>query len=83
MAQKLATAENIILTSEHWDIIHFFRYFYNEYQLTPSMRILIKYLKQQWPEEKATSVYLQKLFPKSFMLQVCFIAGLPKPKRCL
>lgn len=83
IAQQLAAQENIILTAEHWDIIDFFREFYQTYELTPGMRPLINHLKKTWPLEKSNSAYLQTLFPNRFMIQVCLIAGLPKPKRCL
>ncbi len=82
-ALLVAQEEKLTLTSDHWDIIHFYRDFYLQYQLTPSQRILIKYLRQKWPEEKATSLYVQTLFTKSVMLQASRLAGLPKPSRCL
>lgn len=80
---QIATAENLTLTQDHWIIIHFFRDFYQQYQLTPSLRVLIKYLRSKWPEEKATSFYIQTLFPQGVMLQASRLAGLPKPARCL
>ncbi|EKD75539.1 MAG: hypothetical protein ACD_44C00106G0003 [uncultured bacterium] len=78
-----AEAENIMLSPEHWQIIHFFQHFYEAHHLTPSMRILIKYLRTEWPAEKANSAYVQGLFPKSVMLQASLLAGLPKPSHCL
>lgn len=81
--EEMAKQENISLTDEHKDIICFFRDFYLQHQLTPTMRVLLKHLKTLWPHDKANSLYVQHLFPKSVMLQASRLAGLPKPSRCL
>lgn len=78
-----AEQEAISVTSEHLDVIQFFRDFYVQYSLTPSMRVLLKFLRTRWSTEKVSSTYLQQLFPKSVMLQASRLAGLPKPTRCL
>lgn len=78
-----ANKEQIALTVEHWEIIRFFRHFYEQYQLTPAMRVLMKHLRPLWSAEKVNSTYLQTLFPKGVMLQASRLAGLPKPSRCL
>ncbi|MBI5447765.1 MAG: TusE/DsrC/DsvC family sulfur relay protein [Gammaproteobacteria bacterium] len=81
--EAVAQEEGLRLTTEHLAIIHFFRDFYFQHRLTPSQRVLVKYLRQIWPQEKASSLYIQTLFPKSLMLQASRLAGLPKPSRCL
>ncbi len=82
-SEEISKEEKLSLSQDHWTIIYFFQHFYQEYQLTPTMRVLIKYLKTQWPEEKANSLYVQTLFPKSVILQASRLAGLPKPPKCL
>lgn len=79
----IAQEEQLNLTGDHRTVILFFREFYEHHELTPAMRVIIKYLRNIWPAEKANSHYLQTLFPKSVMLQASRLAGLPKPSRCL
>jgi tRNA 2-thiouridine synthesizing protein E len=83
LALVLANNENIKLTSEHWEIIIALRKFYRLYQLSPAMRPLIKYLKQQLSQPDLNSIYLLKLFPGSPAKIAAKIAGLPKPENCL
>lgn len=83
IAIELAQNENLTLTSDHWQVIHFLRYFYQQYQTTPTMRILIKELIPHLGADKANSIYLHQLFPAGLMKQACKIAGLPKPTRCM
>lgn len=78
-----AKQENLTLNSDHEEVVRFFRDFYVQYSLTPSMRVLLKFLQTRWSTEKVSSTYLQQLFPKSVMLQASRLAGLPKPTRCL
>lgn len=77
-----ADAENIILNAEHWEIIHFLRDFYQEYRITPSVRVLTKVIGEKLGKEKGNTKYLYQLFPKGFARQACKLAGLPKPSGC-
>jgi len=83
VAEQLAQAEAIELTEEHWEILNALRDFYREYDLSPAMRPLSKYLKQELSPEKASSIYLLKLFPGSPAKIAAKIAGLPRPENCL
>ena len=83
IAKKLALAENIALTAAHWEIIQLLKQFYQQYDLSPSMRPLVKYIAQELGKEKAKSIYLMKLFPGSPAKIAAKIAGLPKPDNCL
>ncbi|WP_144394804.1 TusE/DsrC/DsvC family sulfur relay protein [Pleionea sediminis] len=83
LAPLLAKGENIELSDDHWEVIRFVRRFYEEYETSPSIRPLVKYLAKELGEEKGNSIYLHKLFPKGAAKQATKIAGLPKPKRCL
>lgn len=42
-AEALAAREGIPLTADHWEILELLRQFYQEYQLSPATRPLIKY----------------------------------------
>ena len=83
IALSLAEKEGITLTKDHWQLIYFLRQFYEEFQLHPSMRVLIQQLRKDWPAEKASSLYLLELFPGGPIKQASKIAGLPKPLKCL
>jgi tRNA 2-thiouridine synthesizing protein E len=83
IARELAVAENIALTDAHWEIIQLLKRFYQDYQLSPSMRPLVKYIAQELDKDKAKSIYLMKLFPGSPAKIAAKIAGLPKPDNCI
>lgn len=83
VAERLAASENIQLTPAHWEIIHLLRAFYRCYELSPAMRPLVNYVREQLGPEKGRSIYLLKLFPGSPAKIASKIAGLPKPDNCL
>jgi tRNA 2-thiouridine synthesizing protein E len=83
VAAVLASNEKIELTPEHWQVIIELRDFYRQYQLSPAMRPLVKYLKQQLDKPDLNSIYLLTLFPGSPAKIAAKIAGLPKPENCL
>jgi len=82
VAQHLAVQHNIELTDPHWQVIEALRDFYEQYQLSPSMRPLIKYLQSRCVDEKIGSHYLMSLFPGSPATLAAKIAGLPRPDNC-
>ncbi len=82
IALLIAERENILLTEDHWQVINYLRQFYQEYNTSPSIRPLVKYLSQVLPKDKSNSLYLQILFPEGPAKQATKIAGLPKPARC-
>ncbi|SIN89719.1 TusE/DsrC/DsvC family sulfur relay protein [Salinivibrio sp. ES.052] len=79
----LAEQENIALTEAHWEVIHFVRHFYQEYNTSPAVRLLVKSMGKEYGPEKGNSKYLFKLFPKGPAKQATKLAGLPKPAKCL
>ena len=83
VAQALAVAEQITMTEAHWEVVHFVRQFYVEFQTSPAIRILVKAMAQQIGPEKGNSKYLFMLFPQGPAKQATRIAGLPKPAKCL
>ena len=83
VAQEFAQLENIELTPEHWEVVNFVRHFYQEFDTSPAIRLLVKALSKDWPEEKANSRYLYRLFKKGPAKQATRIAGLPKPAKCI
>jgi tRNA 2-thiouridine synthesizing protein E len=83
IAEIIAQCENIELSEDHWEVVKYVRQFYQDYNKSPSIRPLVKYLKTVLPEEKSNSLYLQILFPEGPAKQATKIAGLPKPARCI
>ena len=83
VALQLAENEGIELSDSHWELIHLIRAFYQEFELSPAMRPLSKYIKVNLGADKASSIYLMTLFPESPAKRLAKIAGLPKPENCL
>lgn len=83
VAQQLALAEGIELTTEHWQVLELLRQFYREFDSSPAMRALVKYVRLELGPEQGKSSYLLSLFPGSPAKIGSKIAGLPKPDNCL
>ena len=82
LALLIAAQEDISMTDDHWQVVNYVRQFYLEFNTSPSIRPLIKYLKSKLDQKKFNSIYLQILFPEGPAKQATKIAGLPKPARC-
>ncbi len=82
-ALSLGNHEGIALNKEHWEIIYLLRDFYQQYEISPAMRILVKIVKEKLGKDKGKSIYLLKLFPQSPARVASKIAGLPRPTNCL
>lgn len=83
LAPRLAEEEGIQLTEAHWEVVRFVRQFYQEFNTSPAIRMLVKAMAQKYGEEKGNSRYLYRLFPKGPAKQATKIAGLPKPVKCI
>jgi tRNA 2-thiouridine synthesizing protein E len=85
VAAFLAEQEEIPeLTEKHWQIINFLRGYYQEYQIAPMIKILIKaIMKDMDLSKRDSSKMLYELYPAGPAKQACKIAGLPKPTGCV
>lgn len=83
LGEIIAAQDGLVLTPDHWQVIHFVRQFYLTYNTSPAIRALTKAMKAAYSEEKANSRYLYRLFPEGAAKQATKYAGLPKPARCL
>lgn len=83
VAEQLAAQEAIQLTEAHWEILRVLRQFYQQFEMSPAMRPLIKAIAAELGSEKGKSIYLMSLFPGSPAKLASKIAGLPKPTNCL
>ncbi|SDB32450.1 TusE/DsrC/DsvC family sulfur relay protein [Pseudomonas sp. NFACC13-1] len=83
VATALASAEDIELSPEHWEILELLRGFYDEFQLSPATRPLIKYTALKLGADKGNSLHLNRLFKGTPAKLAAKLAGLPKPTNCL
>ena len=83
LAEEIARSENIDMDDEHWAVVNFLREYYDEYQIAPAVRVLIKAIKKEMGPEKGNNKYMYELFPYGPAKQACKIAGLPKPTGCI
>lgn len=83
LAAAIAEAEDVEMTDEHWEVVNFLRNYYEEYQIAPAIRVLVKAIGKKLGPEKGNNKYLYQLFPYGPAKQACKIAGLPKPTGCV
>lgn len=83
LAEIIATAEDVQMDDERWEVVNFLRDYYDEYQIAPAVRVLIKAVKKSMGPEKGNNKYMYELFPYGPAKQACKIAGLPKPTGCV
>ncbi|WP_348732103.1 TusE/DsrC/DsvC family sulfur relay protein [Rheinheimera texasensis] len=83
LALEFARQEHISMTAAHWEVVWFVREFYQEYNTSPAVRILVKAMAEKLGAEKGNSKSLFLLFPDGPAKQATRIAGLPKPAKCL
>ena len=82
VANWLAGTDNLVLTKDHWSVIHAVREIYEITGETPPMRLLIKALRQRLNDD-IDSRYLYRLYPDGPVRLASKHAGLPKPKHCM
>jgi tRNA 2-thiouridine synthesizing protein E len=80
VAEALARAERIDLSEEHWAVIRFMREYYEQHQIAPDARHVMKHLAEFKGAGKAGRNDLFALFPYGYVKQACKIAGMRKPR---
>jgi tRNA 2-thiouridine synthesizing protein E len=83
VAVAMAAADGIELSPDHWLVLRLFRAYFEEYEIEPPMRALVRLLRERLGEDKASSRYLYRLFPDGPGTQACRYAGLPRPVSCI
>jgi len=78
VAQELARQENIPLDEDHWDVIRFMRAYYDEHQIAPDARYVIKHLTDRLGTAARNKLF--DLFPYGYVKQACKIAGMKRPR---
>jgi len=84
MAFQQSQQDQVKLTETHWGLIQYFREYYDEHMVHPSMHRLVmtlgKHHGESFHDHKAYENYLYELFPHGPIPELCKLAGLPKPK---
>ena len=83
VAEAFAASDGIDLAADHWAVIEVLRQYYDEYEIAPPMRALVRILKQRLQQADLGSRELYRLFPEGPAKQACRYAGLPRPVSCI
>lgn len=78
VAEELAHRLDIKLGDDHWDVIRFMRSMYEEHQVAPDARHVIKHLDARYPAQGRKRLF--ELFPYGYVGQACKIAGMKRPR---
>jgi tRNA 2-thiouridine synthesizing protein E len=82
-AKRIADRDDIKLYNDHWELIYYFREYYEEHMTNPTMHMLVKELgpkNKSHHEQKAYEKHIYGLFPRDPVHEVCKLAGLPLPQ---
>jgi len=83
VASYMAAVEGIQMTEPHWAVVNFVRDYYQQYQVAPPIKLLVKEIARTEGSQKANTKYLYTLYPCGPATQACKIAGLPRPNGCV
>jgi tRNA 2-thiouridine synthesizing protein E len=78
VAEVLAAELGIELEDDHWDVIHQMRTLWEERQIAPDARHIIKHLEQRYPGTGRKRLF--ELFPYGYPAQACKVAGMKRPR---
>ena len=62
-AHAQAEQEKLVLTDEHWDVIHFIRTYYEEHNVQAQVRDMIRHFREAWGPERGNNHHLHEIFP--------------------
>lgn len=91
-AQIVAENEGIVAKGEsiitkdngsYWELIKAMREYYEEYKVSPMIRIITKYFARRFGRDKGNTKYLYDRFPGGPAKQIAKIGGLEKPTGCV
>lgn len=76
-ATEIARSQHIELTDEHWEALRFMRTFFDEHQVAPDARFVMRHLTEA---RGANRNRLFELFPYGYVGQACKMAGMRRPR---
>ena len=81
IASELAKEENIELDDRYWPVLNIIRSHYEESQVIPDIRHVVKSLaKENGKDKKEVKKLIFELFPYGYVKQACKIAGMKRPR---
>ena len=80
LAEEMARQERIVLTDAHWAVIEFVREYFEQRQIAPDARHVIKHLGAYKDGSGEGRNELFRLFPYGYVKQACRIAGMRRPR---
>ena len=83
VARHMASLDGLELSADHFEIIGIFQAYFEEYEIEPPMRALVKMTTEKLGADKGNSRFLYRLFPGGPIIQACRYAGLPRPLSCI
>ncbi len=83
VAETMAAADALVLEDDHWVVLLVFRSYFEQHEIEPPMRALVRRVREALGDDKGTSRYLYRLFPEGPGTQACRYAGLPRPVSCV
>lgn len=83
VAGFMAATDGIQLGEDHWVVLKILQAYYEQFEVEPPMRALVKRVREQLGDEKGSSRFLYRLFPDGPVTQGVRYAGLPRPLSCV
>ncbi len=81
-AEQKALEKNLVLQEFDWQVIIFARNFYQQYQVMPLTRRIIKFIRENL-DQNFDSIKLQECYSDKPLRIIALLAGLPKPIQCI
>ena len=63
-ARAQARREGLVLTPEHWEVIHFLREYYAEHGVQAQVRVMIRHFTATWGPARGSNHHLHEMFPR-------------------
>ena len=82
VAEYFSSADGVLLTEAHWQVIHFARDYYKAFGIGPMPKVIVKKLNRQLGRDKYSIKMLYSLFPDTPARRICRYAGTPQPSGC-
>lgn len=83
-AKQIADRDGIELFVDHWELILYFREFYHDNLVNPTMHQMVMTLGKRkdkhFHDLKEYEKHIYKLFPTDPIHELCKLAGLPMPQ---
>ena len=83
VAETMAAADGITLEADHWTLFQAYREYFEQFEIEPPMRALVRFARERLGDGKGSSLYLYQMFPDGPGTQGCRYAGLPRPVSCV